>query len=436
MSFERRMKLGLLGLGAILLHVSCGLGGNPQNLGTEHASTTMAVNLPDRSSLKERVGDIESRMNAFQLAVNVIKGDCALPPLASEPKPYSESTKMNIKLDWQCDYSIKLALGNYDFSLSPNSPDGGETFTYENHVKPVIERDCAGCHDSSGQTPGGDFTVYDNVFAKRFAIVQKVIDGSMPKGHSGDYSSREVFQNWANGGYQKVLSTPPQGGQGPSKELNEVYYVNTISVLASEIKGKDSYAPKFPLYYGPDAAKIGLKQSPEDQGPLDQPDSEQRQGDSDDLAPPVPPGDIFDSRLNDLSVVNGAGAKLSGSDLFDSKGYLVVKISATWCGPCKSLMRDLANKTLNNCSNATLLDVTADRGGEPIKKLDSAMSSMVSADKLQDIVSHAFVGDHNRWRQALNVQQQGYPHTIILDRQMNIVEEGNLSAAMIESACR
>lgn len=77
--------------------------------------------------------------------------------------------------------------------------------TYESGVKTVFVNSCLPCHGTG--SPMGDWTDYNQVYAKRALIRKRVFEiKDMPKGRDLDESSRKAIAEWIDSGAKKENS--------------------------------------------------------------------------------------------------------------------------------------------------------------------------------------------------------------------------------------
>jgi mono/diheme cytochrome c family protein len=78
--------------------------------------------------------------------------------------------------------------------------------TYESGVKTVFVNSCLPCHGTG--SPLGDWTNYNQVYAKRALIKKRVFEvKDMPKGRDLDEISRKAIADWIDSGAKKERST-------------------------------------------------------------------------------------------------------------------------------------------------------------------------------------------------------------------------------------
>lgn len=106
-------------LGATLFLQSCGgragsaIGPTQAGANAESSSLTdLDVQLPDRTGLKAKVPDIETKMNGYHLTVQA--SGCSNGKNVSQVGDYKNSEKINASLVQGCDHVISIALGNKD----------------------------------------------------------------------------------------------------------------------------------------------------------------------------------------------------------------------------------------------------------------------------------------------------------------------------------
>jgi uncharacterized membrane protein len=94
--------------------------------------------------------------------------------------------------------------------------------TYESGVKTVFSNSCLPCHGTG--SPMGDWTDYNQVYAKRALIRKRVFEvKDMPKGRDLDESSRKAIADWIDSGAKKERSTASHQpvAPAPSTEVQE-----------------------------------------------------------------------------------------------------------------------------------------------------------------------------------------------------------------------
>ena len=113
---------------------------------------------------------------------------------------------------------LLLSSCNFDKLPKPIPPDCDPIVTYNDQIRPIIERNCSyeGCHDGIGANPPGNLTTFDNMRVyfnsegfERFVIFEKdnpvvgMPPSYAPAGRPQDLTDEELtlFQDWINCGY-------------------------------------------------------------------------------------------------------------------------------------------------------------------------------------------------------------------------------------------
>jgi mono/diheme cytochrome c family protein len=93
---------------------------------------------------------------------------------------------------------------------TPSGPDcqlaGAGNFTYTQHLKPVFDRYCTGCHDGAAGIGPGDFTTYEGLKPRLDdgeVLEFVVIDKTMPQTGSMPQAARDSVNCWIRNGYPK-----------------------------------------------------------------------------------------------------------------------------------------------------------------------------------------------------------------------------------------
>lgn len=95
-----------------------------------------------------------------------------------------------------------VTSGSNDTSQAQDT--GGPT--YESGIKTVFANTCLPCHGAG--SPMGDWTDYNQVYAKRALIKKRVFEiKDMPKGRDLDEASRKTIADWVDSGAKKERST-------------------------------------------------------------------------------------------------------------------------------------------------------------------------------------------------------------------------------------
>ena len=89
-------------------------------------------------------------------------------------------------------------------STADNLPD---TVTYAEHIRPLLETTCTGCHasaregaDRNGAPTGVDFDTYANIALWAERANARIQAGSMPPSGGLDSDDRALFQKWVDQG--------------------------------------------------------------------------------------------------------------------------------------------------------------------------------------------------------------------------------------------
>lgn len=94
------------------------------------------------------------------------------------------------------------------FDISPDDDDDDETITYNQHIKPLLDTYCIGCHagylqgaDRNGAPPQVNLDTYAGAVASAERGNIRIQGGTMPPGSGGiPQADRELFQKWIDQG--------------------------------------------------------------------------------------------------------------------------------------------------------------------------------------------------------------------------------------------
>lgn len=86
--------------------------------------------------------------------------------------------------------------------LAPKQTNTSDTITFSKHIKPIIDNNCIGCHNTGGQFP--DLSTYNLLKTQVDGgrIKARVIDGPsfMPQGGSLTNEQLNLITSWLNAG--------------------------------------------------------------------------------------------------------------------------------------------------------------------------------------------------------------------------------------------
>lgn len=309
------MKLAIAALSVLSLASACKLGSFGSapivaRRGDQGSQvTSITIGLPDRQGLKERVGDIEDKMNGFQLTVTPVDPACASATKVDEVGDYM-TAKVVASLVQGCDYDVTLALGHRAVGSGPSpsptasptaaptsspspsptasptssptaaptasptssptaaptssptaSPDSSlaTAVTYKSQIKSLLDRACVRCHVPGFR--GGDLTTYSAVRARGPKAAQDVASGRMPPEGTIPEADKALFKQWADGGYRETSAEPtPSPTPVPSTSLDKTYYKNNkpLRISKDDIQGKSELKASINLDLQPDGVALGL----------------------------------------------------------------------------------------------------------------------------------------------------------------------------------
>ena len=194
--------------------VACGPSGGSLLLpvgseaGADSGLTSIDIGLPDRSSLKDQVADIETKMDGYRLVVASSGTGCTN---IDEVKPYATKT-IAASLKQGCDYKLTLSLGNLGASAGSGAV---ARVSYEKDMKPLVVANCAtsGCHNGSNSL--SDLRTFAGLQRVGTSAVGHVRAGTMPKGGSLTAAEKKLFADWQKDGFlEKAPAASSQAASG------------------------------------------------------------------------------------------------------------------------------------------------------------------------------------------------------------------------------
>lgn len=223
---------------------------------TVATSTTLKVQLPDRSSLIGEVADIRNHMTGYHIQVESAPGDnCRSQLKYADINSYKDSAWIKVPVNSACDYILTMALGAWeDTSESPDGEDAA--VTWDNRIQGIMSKNCGSCHGPDSDK--GNYTSYDSAKAKAAAIFKAVASGKMPKG-KGRLSQDDIdaIDAWIKAG------TPEKGTALTAFEetLTKQFYATKapVAITSAQLKGKAEWTVPVWFTLQTDGQVLGLK---------------------------------------------------------------------------------------------------------------------------------------------------------------------------------
>lgn len=224
-------------------------------------TTEITIGLPDRGGLKDKVQDIETKMNAFRLVVTPVDATaCVDATKIDEIGDYGTNAKLGAVLKQGCDYDLTLELGQ---KAKPQDPPPPTPVTYLADVKPVLDRACIQCHKSGARI--GYLGDYASAKAMAAGIIDRAVTkANMPEAAPLPGADQELLKKWAAAGFLEKApetTTPGSGGTVDQAKLAAIYYANVtaLRIAKGEIQGKTEYKAKIVLDLTQAGKDLGLE---------------------------------------------------------------------------------------------------------------------------------------------------------------------------------
>ena len=245
----------LVGIGLLV-----GCGSDPEKnyrrsrLGSLDAVPTLPVSfsfsLPARASFNLDAHTLMTKVNGFAWRIEPQGEKCRDTSLHEGYGPYEDNRVFAMEVSGTCSYSINIKIGE----LSSGSLWIAAPINYDQHIQPIINKQCVSCH--------AEYANYQGVRANARNIVSRIEAETMPPKLALGDSEIALFLAWGDGGFiEKNLS---QGPVSKSEQaLSHVYYRNDNNdvIFSNELLGRTFYELRRSLWIQPDGEALGLSTS-------------------------------------------------------------------------------------------------------------------------------------------------------------------------------
>lgn len=390
--------------------------------------TSVSIGLPDRSSKKDEVADIETKMNGYHLTIEPVDAACAGATKVSKVADYTNTVTLTESLKQGCDYNITLALGNKGGAAAqPAQPAP----SYEGKIKALLQAECTACHKPGNKSP--DLTTAEAAKKYGARVYARVQAGTMPPSGALGADDKASLKAWADAGYPEKDQSSAGSGSTSADKLGAVYYKNdpVFRIKKEDILGKATFAATLNLTLQADGKAIGLKPGTANSGGSSAADAVKPDPQPEPAKPTVSLGD------KDFALTTSAGKEEKASEIFKGK-YMLMDFSSSGCIYCVQRAGEVnadaqLQKLLDgtNCSHATFV---------PEGDLESWQGRVNGASSFVGKHSYALTSSRmGNIVEAFGVSFTGTPTFVLIDQNgkaMHLADPNGVPEAELRQYCK
>ena len=165
----------------------------------------------------ERPADFSTLVDAYYISLEPEGDDCTTTQNIEEFGTYEDDKSLVYSLDVDCDYKFDFLLGK---KAAPATLKLAEEVTYDDVIKPIINRYCFNCHPEYGN--------YEETVAQEENILVQISNGFMPPEEVLSDFEVASFFGWKAGGFLESDPNPiPE--DSPLNDFSAVYFRNNFN---------------------------------------------------------------------------------------------------------------------------------------------------------------------------------------------------------------
>jgi hypothetical protein len=210
-----------------------------------------SFSLPSRVNLGLDAALLNEKMTGYAWRIEGQGERCTDSKVHESFGPYEDARTYAMQLSANCNYLVKIMVGELPPQPALNLT---ATINYEQHIKPVIQKECVSCHAEYS-----DFSVIEK---NASSIVAHVENETMPPNSPLDGATIAMFLAWGDDGF-KENDPNPTPVTAADEALSAVYYRNNNNdmIMSYELMGRTTFELRRSLWIQPAGEALGLQNS-------------------------------------------------------------------------------------------------------------------------------------------------------------------------------